>query len=207
MELLKQIMNREQIILDAARSCYLRLGVEKTAMTDIAVESGVSRATIYRCFSSVDDIFMAVFARESMLMMADANKHLEKFTDPRDHIVEGMLFCLDEVPRRQLHRHFFQSEAKTWAALRVMDADSLHQMCVEVLAQSLGLHSVPAGTDSNPLDHLAELILRLLMSYAMIPSHRARSSKDMGDMLHLILDPIVSSLVGLPNRSGKAKRI
>ena len=39
-------------MLDAATSCYLRFGVDKTTAADIAKVAGISRATLYRRYGS-----------------------------------------------------------------------------------------------------------------------------------------------------------
>lgn len=195
---------RDKHILNAARDCYLRFGVDKTGMADIANESGVSRATIYRRFAGVDEIFMAVLVSESESLAVDCQKYLAQYTSPSDLIIEGMLFCLKEVPLRPLHAHFFQSESQTWAALRAMPAEPLHDVTTMILRENLGINTVPAHTDSNAIGHLAELILRLLISYATNPSHRARSTDDMREMLHANIDPIVQALVReAPEHPGK----
>ena len=45
-------------ILDAAVCCYGKLGIEKTAMVDIAAEANIGRTTLYRHFKSQDDILI-----------------------------------------------------------------------------------------------------------------------------------------------------
>lgn len=197
-------MSREHTILEAAKACYLRLGVAKTGVADIATESGISRATIYRCFSSVEDIFMAVLARESQDMVIDFQQRIADLGNPQERIVEGMLFCLDEVPRRPLHAHFFQSESKAWVAGQAMPAETLHRMCVDTLRESLGLRKASAAFDSSALDHLAELILRLLVSYVMAPSHRARNNDEMREFLHSVLDPVIRDILGSSKTSKPA---
>lgn len=55
----------EERVLDAAKRCCERWGVEKVGIDDIAVASGVSRATIYRLFPGGKDVlFEALRVRE-----------------------------------------------------------------------------------------------------------------------------------------------
>ncbi len=49
-------------LLDAARRCFERFGTEKTSITDIAAEAGVTRRTVYRYFDSSDELLRAAFA-------------------------------------------------------------------------------------------------------------------------------------------------
>lgn len=67
-----------------------RPGAAKTVVADVATESGVSRATIYRRSSSIEDIFMAVLTDESQAMTVDCKKHLAHIDDPVERIIDGM---------------------------------------------------------------------------------------------------------------------
>ncbi|MEC7291186.1 MAG: helix-turn-helix domain-containing protein, partial [Pseudomonadota bacterium] len=52
-----QIMNqREKNILDAALQVFSRYGFKRTSMADIAAEAGISRQTLYKAFSSKEDV-------------------------------------------------------------------------------------------------------------------------------------------------------
>ncbi|MEM6409373.1 MAG: helix-turn-helix domain-containing protein [Pseudomonadota bacterium] len=51
---------KEDQILLAAKSLFVRFGFEKMTMNDIAREAGVARQTVYNRFDSKDAIFMAL---------------------------------------------------------------------------------------------------------------------------------------------------
>jgi AcrR family transcriptional regulator len=50
--------------LDAAARCFLRYGVRRTSMQDIAAEAGVERTTVYRQVGTKDSILRLLTARE-----------------------------------------------------------------------------------------------------------------------------------------------
>jgi AcrR family transcriptional regulator len=52
-----------QQIIDAAAVVFAQKGFFKTIMTDIAVEAGIGKGTLYEYFRSKDDLFFAVFER------------------------------------------------------------------------------------------------------------------------------------------------
>lgn len=55
----------EDRILDAARRCVDRWGINKLTIDDVATEAGVSRATLYRLFPGGKDVmFDALRVRE-----------------------------------------------------------------------------------------------------------------------------------------------
>src|SRR5262245_26758650 len=57
---------RQQQILDAAEAVIIRLGYDKTTMSDIAEEAGVSRRTVYLYFNGKEELFEALLYREYM---------------------------------------------------------------------------------------------------------------------------------------------
>ena len=67
------VERREQNILDAAGRMFGRYGIQKTTVTDIVREAGISRATLYKHFESKEDIFREVLSREIMEIL-DADR-------------------------------------------------------------------------------------------------------------------------------------
>ena len=184
------------LILNAAKACYLRLGVSKTTAADIASEAGISRATLYRRFPSHGDIFLATLARESSEMVEACEAQLVGIEDPAEHVIEGLLCVLDEIPRRPLHAHMFTNSGAPWVLSQTMSAENLHQMCVEMLLAMPGLKLAKGAKTKRRIDFLAELILRLLASYAIVPSHVARNRDEMRDLFYTILEPSLRNILG-----------
>jgi AcrR family transcriptional regulator len=199
--------NDQELVLNAAKACYLRLGVAKTTAADIAAEAGISRATVYRRFPSHEDIFIAVLARDSIEMGAVCAERLQNIDDPIDHIVEGMLIVLDEIPRRPLHAHLFREEASPWVINQTMPAEKLHSMCLRMLGDMPGLRLLPSNQSRKELDYLSEWILRTIISYAMVPSHHARNRDEMGQLLRTVLGPTITSILGSKPTAKTVKKI
>lgn len=78
---------REQIV-KAARSCFLRFGTEKTSMSDVAREAGLSRGTVYRYFNDRADLTDGVFAYESHLFHESMRKQLDRLGSLEEQVVE-----------------------------------------------------------------------------------------------------------------------
>ena len=55
---------RQTHILDAAAALIIRLGYDKTTMSDIAEQAGASRRTVYLHFKGKDELFEALLYRE-----------------------------------------------------------------------------------------------------------------------------------------------
>ena len=56
---------REERILDAAAELFIHFGYDKTTVSDIASEAGISKAAIYLHFKSKDDLLEALILRET----------------------------------------------------------------------------------------------------------------------------------------------
>ena len=61
-------------ILDAALRVFMRYGVGRTRMGDIAKEAGVSRQTLYKNFQSKDDVLAGTIRHFSDIALADIQK-------------------------------------------------------------------------------------------------------------------------------------
>ncbi len=65
---------RYRKILDGAMTVILRHGFDRCSMQDIATESGITRAALYRYFSSKDDILHALVTSINEEANADATR-------------------------------------------------------------------------------------------------------------------------------------
>jgi AcrR family transcriptional regulator len=54
----------DDLLLDAARSCVLTIGVSRTTLTEVARRADVSRMTLYRRFPDVRSLIAALMTRE-----------------------------------------------------------------------------------------------------------------------------------------------
>jgi AcrR family transcriptional regulator len=80
--------DRSQQILDAAAALILRLGYDKTSMSDVAQEAGVSRGTVYLYFASKDRLIEALVRRESTIYV-DAWLH---FIEAQTELTVGSIY-------------------------------------------------------------------------------------------------------------------
>jgi AcrR family transcriptional regulator len=72
---------RQQQILDSAAAVIIQLGYDKTTMSDIAAEAGVSRRTIYLYFKGKEELFEELLYREYMQYARTWLEQIE--ADPR----------------------------------------------------------------------------------------------------------------------------
>ncbi len=83
---------RKQQILDAAAAVIIRLGYDKSTMSDIAEEAGASRRTVYLYFNGKEELFEALLYREYMQYSLAWLEYIE--ADPRGGTVGGFYRAL-----------------------------------------------------------------------------------------------------------------
>lgn len=78
---------RQEQILDAAAAVIVRLGYDKTTMSDVADEAGVSRRTVYLYFEGKEGLFEALLVREWLRYTQTWLEQIE--ADPRGGTIGG----------------------------------------------------------------------------------------------------------------------
>ncbi len=78
---------RQQQILDAAAAVIIRLGYDKTTMSDIAEAAGASRGTVYLYFQGKEELFEELLYREYLQYAQTWLEQIE--ADPRGGTIGG----------------------------------------------------------------------------------------------------------------------
>ena len=77
---------REQSIVEAAMRLFVRYGVKRTGMNDVAAEAGISRQTLYNAFPNKEAILQATIRFLADRVVADIKAGLKKTTDLGDQL-------------------------------------------------------------------------------------------------------------------------
>jgi len=77
---------REENIIEAAIQLFMRYGVKRTSMNDIAVEAGVARQTLYNAFSNKDAVLQATIQLMADRAMAGIEAGLKNTNDLSDQL-------------------------------------------------------------------------------------------------------------------------
>jgi AcrR family transcriptional regulator len=87
-------------ILEATRRCLSRRR-NPTTVTEVALELGISRATVYRYFPSTEALLFAssVDAEDGLLDRLAA--HVKGIRNPAEIVIEAIAFTVEELPRER----------------------------------------------------------------------------------------------------------
>lgn len=154
-------------MLDAARRCVDRWGLSKLTIDDVAMEAGVSRATLYRLFPGGKDVmFDALRVRELQ----------EFFTGMRDslHRAESLLDFSVQVAGYALRE--MRNDEHLAMMLATEEGTALKSLTVEGLPRILRVASeyitplVDEFLAPDDAEVYVELLARLVISYFLAPS-------------------------------------
>lgn len=182
-----------QNILDAAVLCYRELGVAGATMEDVARQSGVGRATLYRHFSNQNQLLAEVIMRE----MTELKEMLDNALPPdrpcEDYLVEGALIILRESPRRALSRILFEAQSAAAVAELSLSDGAIYGMGADWVApfyQRANKEGVLR--DWVTPEALQEWITRILVSHLSAPS---QVLKDEAALRQFFYDAVVPSII------------
>lgn len=181
-----------ETILTAARQCYLRDGISNTGMKEVSEAAKVARSTLYRYFPSRDDVLIAVVKREMETVNAIIRAKLERYQEPADIIVEGLILALEEIPRRPILYAVFASGEGSRAREVVWRSNVIAQFG-ERLMEHVIQPALEAELLQNkvPPEAMIEWVYRTLISLLTLPSNWAQSKQDLRAMLHALLVPVL----------------
>jgi len=155
------IQSPEDRILDAARRCVDRWGMNKLTIDDVATEANVSRATLYRIFPGGKDVmFDALRVRELSDFFAGMRASIEPVESLLDFAVKASVYALREM-RNDEHLAMMLSteEGTALKSLTVLNVASQYM--------------TPFLTEFVPAEEaevLVELLARFVISFFLAPS-------------------------------------
>ena len=176
--------------MDAAERCFIRYGVMKTTVEDVARTAKVSRATVYRYFGGRDDIILGVVTRDARRFFERLARRLSGGGDVGDVIVDGVLFTVREVradPHLQL---LFAPDVVGVTASLAGASDALFAETTTFLTPFLE-NARKAGALRSDIDiaDAVEWVLRAVISLLLFEGPKRRSAPQQAKFLRTFLVP------------------
>ncbi|MEV0466059.1 helix-turn-helix domain-containing protein [Nocardia tengchongensis] len=158
-------------ILDAADEQFRRWGVQRSTMEDVARTAGVSRITVYRRFSTKEELAERVILREFRRYFDTFLVDIASAADVGERVVVGFVSSLRALRGNPLIGALITAEPDYFVSSLVGDGGRAVAMVREFVARQLGQEQ-RAGTISADLrvELVAELMVRICASFLAIPS-------------------------------------
>jgi len=189
-----------QRIIDAAMRCVDRHGAGKATLSDVATELGVIRQTIYRHFSSTEDLFAAVGYAAADDYVDRLTAHLAGITDPADWAIEAIAYTVERVPHNR-YLGLLLSTGQPTVFTRVAMSDAAFtttRTAFERCDVDWAAHRYTTDTQTE----LIEYLLRILLSFLVDPMHTTRDSNELRRFLRSWVSPAISASVTAPEDAG-----
>ncbi len=192
--------NRERNILEAATRVFLRYGVKRASMGDIAAEAGVARQTLYNSYTNKDDILRGSIRMFGLDAMAAIEAGLNERSDP----AEQVRLVFEEMavkPYSFLHSSPNASdliEGYNDAGRNEMEEN--YASFQAVLARIFAPHEAALASRDLTPDKLAEIVRRAAAAY----KHQARDEAHLNVLLEGLLALAASVTEPVPERVGSA---
>jgi AcrR family transcriptional regulator len=169
-----RVSSAEDRILDAAKRCCERWGLDKVTIDDIANDSGVSRATLYRLFPGGKDVlFEALRVRELDDFFTVLRAEVEGAGSFEDLIVRTVVCSTNELRADEHLALMLGSEpGETLSQLTVDGLPRIIRVASAYLVPLVEPYLEPASAI-----RLIDVLARLVISYFLAPSDHV----DLGD--------------------------
>ncbi|MEX0345630.1 MAG: TetR/AcrR family transcriptional regulator [Rhizobiaceae bacterium] len=151
---------REENIIEASIRLFMRYGVKRTSMNDIATEAGIARQTLYNAFSNKDAVLQATIRLMADRAIAGMEKGLKGKTNLGDqldvvfkHIAIESFDLLDASPNSEDIVAGFNASSQNELAVAAKRNKA-------VLAQILEPYSEEIMTSGLTLDQFSDFVER-----------------------------------------------
>lgn len=181
----------EEKLIEAARVCYKKLGVNKTKVDDVARQAKVSRSTVYRYFKNRDEILTGVVVHDALLisdMMMQQLGHIESFGE---FITEAILLSLREAPKSPAYQLLIAAETKTINRLCISSEEFAAMITGLLISNYERAKANGELREGIRLPQLVEWLARILMSYLTTPSSLVQSEDDIRQLMGTFLLPAI----------------
>ena len=161
----------EQRILDAAETCMSRLGLRRVSMTDVAVQAGVSRGSVYFHFGDRSTLVDAVLTRVATRFVSSSESAVRSRGTLAGQVGEAAVFIRQHLGDELLTLRLPAEGESLLATLLSVQVDRLLTGWIEFwlpfLDEAEGRGEIRSGLDHR---RAAEWIVRTMLSFAVMPS-------------------------------------
>lgn len=134
-------MKTREKLIAAARSLFVRQGVEKTTMLDIAAASDKGRRTLYTYFRSKKEIYNAVLEQESEMVVTELKTVCESAMPPVAKLAEFMRLILaqahDDASAVANVKSLFKFDLRRMQRVRKLVYEKTRTMLDSVIAEGI----------------------------------------------------------------------
>jgi TetR/AcrR family acrAB operon transcriptional repressor len=199
---------RENRILDAAAALFVHFGFDKTTVSDIAGDAGISKGAIYLHFQSKDELLETLLKRELKIYAENWLRLLDE--DPLGGTIGGMyknmLYALSSsafmaAMFRQDGRVLGNYLRKPGNLLQSGQMNRARRLEFVRMMQDAG--AIRQDIDANVITHIMNMLLYSLVSMDVIPEDETPPTVDIIEGIAVIMDSALAPADGANRDVGK----
>ncbi len=176
-----------QRIVAAVLTCIEKYGPAKTTLSDVASELGVTRQTVYRYYANLAELLGAVAQAGLEDFVGRMERHLSTFDTPAEAVIEAVVFAVEAIPHERHIGALFQA-GETEVFSRDVTSSMAFGLGADVLRQ-IPVDWSEIGVADDELEGLAEILMRLFVSFLQYPADPPRSEDELRALVRRWLGP------------------
>lgn len=160
-------------ILDAAMQAVSDYGIKKLAMTDIGESARLSRGTLYRYFPNRESLLQALFDFQEQRFLAGLRGVIDGAPSSEDGLWAAIEFTALYMRTHPGLTRLADKEPEAVVRMLRERMTGLEESVREILAPLIvGASNVPVSDEWAA--HISDWLLRLSLSYFLLPSDETR---------------------------------
>lgn len=174
---------QKERLIDAVERCFARSGIEKTSMSDVAGEAGVSRQTVYRTFKGRSSLLRAVVLRTVDRHWRAVSVLCGDCETLQEWLVQAIIHCVEEIPTEPQHLLMKQLRAYDEGMAVVLTDEGLEPAIRAMrphYEKALRQQLIKPGLT---ITLMAEWLYRIIHSYIVLPTNRLTSEQSLREWL------------------------
>lgn len=157
-------------VLDAALELFIKFGLRRSTMEDVAHKAGIGRATLYRRFGDKDQLVQAVILRECQQQLALIEQRLKGIESAVDALLEAFVLAVTGAHRHPLLTRLLRSEPDTILPYLTTELPEATTFSRLYMAGQISKLQKAGRLSAKPAEQMAELLLRLVQSLVLSPA-------------------------------------
>ncbi len=185
----------DERILNAAAHLMRTYGLKRWSMEDVAERADLGRTSVYRAFSTRDELVHAVLARELRMSIDQINAAAAKGHTPEDAIVEGAVAGL-AVLRASLVEQLLRTDPSTILPFLTTKAGPLIAIARQFLVAQAQVAGVAVSEEHA--EQLAEIAARLGLSFVLTREtvFPLEDEASLREALRCVFRPVLAPMLG-----------
>lgn len=186
-------------IIDAAIASIERRGPQRTTVSDIAADLGITRPTVYRHFASTEELLAAAAEIALDGWTARIGELTKGMQDAADLLVEAVAFLIERLPEEPLLALLLETDRMRLVSRQMVMPAAVARS--RMMLEHTHINWAAIGFSGSRMDDLVEFLLRMIQSMVIAPADPPRVGAKLRGYLRQWIEPVVAAPPGKPRRA------